>query len=68
MKELNNFRKYLKEESPKQDEKLIPRTVWFERGLNKIYREAVKLSRKGEVDDAINKFEELPLVGISFVY
>ena len=66
MKELNNFRKYLKEESPKQDEKLIPREAWFEKGLNKIYREAVKLSRKGDVENAINKFAEIPQVAISF--
>lgn len=67
MKELSSFRKYLKEEeTPKTDKKFIPRKAWFEKGFNKIYRDAVKLSRKGDVDGAINKFAELPQVAISF--
>ena len=67
MKELNSFRKYLKEEeTPKQNDTWIPRQKWVEKGLNKMYLDAVKLSRKGDVDAAINKFEEMPQIGVSF--
>lgn len=67
MKELNSFRKYLKEEeTPKQNDTWIPREKWVEKGLNKIYLDAVKLSRKGDVDAAVNKFAELKMVGVSF--